>query len=160
MQAALEEEKAVRESLITKTQATNKSLQNALEQARRDLIEAQEDAASNKRESMLANFAHNSVEKSLQAVRHELAAAREQLSRMQMHAKEVVDREREHVQRLQRELASTKEMLRVSQKAQGSGRRSGSKYGMGGRDVIMAAREQIFVSNTLPTKLFVWYAVD
>ena len=49
-------------------------------------------------------------------MKHELSEARDQLARMQHHAKAVVEKERDHVQRLQRELSSTKEMLRTSQK--------------------------------------------
>ena len=58
-----------------------------------------------------------------------------------------MDTERDHVQRLQHELSSTKEMLRVSQKAQRKSFSKGSKYGLGGKDVIKAAREQISVSE-------------
>ena len=145
--AADKEEKADRETLIAESTIANKNLQKALDQARKALIKAQQDAAGSKRDSELASFAQSAVENSLQSVRTELVAAREQLSRMQSHAKVAVDREREHVQRLQRELASTKEMLRVSQKAQ---MKNSERCEMSGPDVILAAREQIFVSWPCP----------
>ena len=155
MKKAVQEELAAREVIVKKTTEANKALAKALEEAQRALEIAQNKAAENKRERDVANFAHNSVEKSLQHVRNELAEAREQLSRMKVHAKKVVEREQNHVQHLQRELASTKEMLRVSQKAHRGGKSNGireavnatgAKYGPGGADIIKAAREQIFVS--------------
>jgi len=143
---AVAEEKAARELLIKKTSEANKSLQQALQEAQKELAKAKAEAAENKREATVASFAQNSVQKSLEHVKQELAETRNQLSRMQLHAKDVVEREREHVQHLTRELASTKEMLRVSQRAHRKAPAGAavSKYGLGGKDIIKAAREQIF----------------
>ena len=80
--AAAKEEKADRETLIAESTIANKNLQKALDQARKALIKAQQDAAGSKRDSELASFAQSAVENSLQSVRTELVAAREQLSRM------------------------------------------------------------------------------
>jgi len=142
MQKALEDERAVRESMMKRTMSSNKALEAALEDARRQLAKAKEDnkTQSNNHQNELVN--QENVMKSMKAVKAELEGARNQLNRLQTHAKQVVEKERDNVQRLQRELASTKEMLRVSQKNGGKG---SSKYGgMGGQDVIKAAREQIF----------------
>jgi len=128
-----------------KTTEDFEQLRASLTVAREECDEAKQLAQSECRRSMMAVFAENSSKKQLAALRKELQEAQDQISHLQLQAKEELERERKKVSKLQRELASTKEMLRASQRSHKKHSPMPKKHhGNSPQEVLNLARAEVF----------------